>query len=50
MAKAVQRAMREEAMSFRASVSLASINPIDFEHEDAAKDFDDLPEPSGHRE
>jgi hypothetical protein len=50
MAKAVHWAIREEAVSFRARVSLAAVDVVESEHDEAVRDFDAEPEPEGHRE
>ena len=50
MAAAIHKAMREQALSNRASIALTVIDQGIFEHDEASMELDDMPDPSGHRE
>ena len=50
MAQAVHRAIRDQAVGYRARVALAAMTPVDWEHDDAIHDLEQIPEPTGHRE
>ena len=50
MAAAIHRAIREQAVGHRASVSMSAIDTEEYEHSEAARDLDGMPDPVGHRE
>ena len=50
MAAAIHRALREQALSTRASVALSVMELGIDEHEEAIRNFEQMPDPEGHRE